>query len=174
MVNIYCARIAKKFKGIVIKLQAILRYTWCTHAVYTFYYIIAHELKGTRIKLKTFEQVIRSSLWFMPLEFSNLYTRSATYTVIKMASQVEKAECLLWFDEHMAALLCKRDFIRYLEGNHQQRCRYASGMNCLIRLAAFVQGKEPRDDQSLKLGWMNFGRHSFAAHTNQPGILLGS
>jgi hypothetical protein len=65
MGNIYCARIAKKLKGIVVKLCR--RYS-DTHGVpmkcilVQFYYNIAHELKGRGTKLKTFEQVIRSSL----------------------------------------------------------------------------------------------------------------
>jgi hypothetical protein len=50
-----------------------------------------------------------------------------------------------------------------------KKCRFTSGRNCLIRLAAFVKDKAMGDDQSLKLRWIQFMWLSFAVHTNQPG-----
>jgi hypothetical protein len=40
-----------------------------------------------------------------------------------------------------------------------------------FRLAAFVKEKAPRDDQSLKLRWIQFVWLSFAVHANQSGML---
>jgi hypothetical protein len=37
------------------------------------------------------------------------------------------------------------DFLWCLEGNHQRKCRFTSGLNRLIRLAAFVKEKAPGD-----------------------------
>jgi hypothetical protein len=68
-------------------------------------------------------------------------------------------------------LQCKGDSVRCLKGNRQQKCRFTSGFNCLIRLAAFVEGKDPEDDQSLKLRWLQFEQLSFAVHANQPEML---
>jgi hypothetical protein len=70
-----------------------------------------------------------------------------------------------------AVVSCEGDFVRRLEGNRQQKCRFTGGINCLIRLAAFVKEKALGDDQSLKLRWIQFVRLSFAVHVNQPCVL---
>jgi hypothetical protein len=69
-------------------------------------------------------------------------------------------------------LQCKGDFVRCLEGNRQQKCRFTSDINCFIRLAAFVKEKAPGDDQSMKLRWIQFVRLSFAVYANQLGTCL--
>jgi hypothetical protein len=51
------------------------------------------------------------------------------------------------------------------------KCRFTSGINFLIRLAAFVKGKDPGDDQSQKLRWIQFMRLSLIVLANQPVML---
>jgi hypothetical protein len=46
----------------------------------------------------------------VPLEFPNLSTFSATLTAVKMASQVEEAECVLWFHESRSVVTVQRRF----------------------------------------------------------------
>jgi hypothetical protein len=46
---------------------------------------------------------------------------------------------------------------------------FTSDINCLIKLAAFVEEKAPRTDQSLKPEWMKFDL--FTVYTNQSDML---
>jgi hypothetical protein len=41
-------------------------------------------------------------------------------------------------------------------GTDDRKCHFTSGINFLIKLAAFVKEKALGDDQSLKQRWMKF------------------
>jgi len=52
-------------------------------------------------------------------------------------------------------LWCKGDFIVSLARNHQHKYLYTSGVKCTMRLAAFLKGKAPLNNQSLQLRGTN-------------------
>jgi hypothetical protein len=88
-----------------------------------------------------------------------------------MASQVEKDKCMLWFHEFRSVVIVQRRFRTVFGRDPSTKMLITGGINCSIRLAAFVEENAPGDDQSLKLKWIQFMWLSFAVHTNQPGML---
>jgi hypothetical protein len=47
----------------------------------------------------------------MPLQFQNLSTRSSTLAVVNLASEVERAKCMLRFHESRSAVTVQRRFL---------------------------------------------------------------
>jgi hypothetical protein len=76
----------------------------------SFYCNIAHEPKGRGMKSKRIWVGYMIEFSFVPLQFPNLSTWSATVTVIKMASQADKVKRVLWFHESRYAVTVQRRF----------------------------------------------------------------
>jgi hypothetical protein len=71
-----------------------------------------------------------------------------------MVSETEKVKYMMWFFKSRFAVTVQRRFHMVFgrEPTKKSRCTY--GINCLIRQAAFIKEKALRDDQSLKLRWI--------------------
>lgn len=85
----------------------------------------------------------------MLLEFSYLSSWS-----VKIVSQVKIAKCVSFFHESRSVFTVQRRFCVGYGGNHRQKYQFTSGINCLIRLFAFVQENTLLDNQPLKFRWM--------------------
>jgi len=70
-------------------------------------------------------------------------THSVTFTMMKMVSQVDKAEMCFGFMRWSLWLLGEDDFKWHLERNHHQKIQFIRGINCLRRLLAFVKENSP-------------------------------
>jgi len=60
-------------------------------------------------------------------------------TVLKMVSPVDKAKCVLWLHEAESLIAVERSFYWCIERNHCPKIQFVSGINCLMRLVAFVK-----------------------------------
>jgi hypothetical protein len=56
-------------------------------------------------------------------------------------SQVKGAKCASWSHELDLWLQCKEEFMWGMEGNHQQKYQFTSGLNCFDQTVCICTGK---------------------------------
>jgi hypothetical protein len=106
----------------------------------------------------------------MPLEFPNLSTLSSKLRTLKMTSQKNLSACCGFQNLHLRLKL-KEISNCVWKGNTKKNVdiqwyKFSEQTDCI-----FLRKSPPRDDQSLKLKWMEFERLPLAVHANQPRIL---